>query len=429
MLQKTAIQCILACILSGLSSPMAAQNPKPAPAQAKPILILGATAHLGNGSTIASSAIGFENGKLTLVADATTIRIDRTKYGKIYDASGSHVWPGMIALQTSLGLSEIAAVRSTRDFAETGSNNANVRAIVAYNADSEIIPTIRSNGILMVQTCPTGGLISGNSAIVQLDAWNWEDAAVIASDGLHLNWPAKPIATGLEENTAADAGKTQDELARFFEEAKAYCAQKAPEPHNLRLEALCSVLEGKSNLYIHVNRAKDIREAVLFAEKYQIKPVLVGAEEAASVVDFLKTKRIALILNSTQSLPAREDSPIDEPFTLPALLEKAGILFAFGGDNFNWRVRNLPFQAGQAVGYGLDHEAAVAAVTLNPARIAKLEQRAGSLEVGKDATLFISEGDMLDMRGCKVTAAFIEGREINLDNKQKALSRKFGDHE
>ncbi|MBL7774679.1 MAG: hypothetical protein JNK89_01685, partial [Saprospiraceae bacterium] len=166
-----------------------AQPPTPAPAQSGAILILGATAHLGNGQVLPNSAIAFEAGKLTLVADATTIRLDRSKFSKIFDATGKHVYPGFIAAESRLGLVEIGAVRATVDHGEIGSLNPNARALVAYNTDSDVQPTVRSNGILQAQIVPSGGLVSGTSSVVQLDAWNWEDAAVRADDGVHLNWP------------------------------------------------------------------------------------------------------------------------------------------------------------------------------------------------------------------------------------------------
>lgn len=418
----------LLLLLTPLS--LLAQVPTPAPAQKQAILIMGATAYLGNGQVIENSAIGFENGKLTLVADATTIRIDRTKYGKIFDAAGKHVYPGFIAPDSRLGLVEIEAARPTLDAAEVGSMNPNARSIVAYNTDSEVTPTVRSNGILLAQVTPTGGTISGTSAIVQLDAWNWEDATYRADDGIHLNWPSPRASGGFgggepqEQRRNEQYDKDVQALRQFFNEARAYAQATISEVKNLRFEAMRGLWDKKQSLFVHTESAKTIQESVLFAENYGLRVVIVGADEVWLVADFLKTHNVPVILGRTQSLPSREDEAVDQPFKTPAQLHEKGVLFAFS-ETGGWRQRNLAFQAGQAVGFGLPKEAAVSALTLNTAKILGIEASCGSLETGKDATLFISEGDALDMRTCNVTAAFIQGREINLDNKQKQLNRRF----
>lgn len=418
--------------LFSLSAPfcLLAQVPTPAPVQKQPILILGATAHLGNGSVIQNCAIGFENGKLTIVADATTIRIDRSKYGKIYDAAGKHVYPGFIAPDSRLGLVEIDAARPTQDFAEVGAMNPNTRSIVAYNTDSEVTPTVRSNGVLLAQVTPSGGAISGTSSVVQLDAWNWEDAAYRTDDGVHLNWPNPQTRGGFGFGEPQEPRRNEqydkDVLAirQFFDEARAYARAPSPEVKNLKFEAMRGLWDKKQNLYIHTDNARTIQEAVLFAEDYDLRVVLAGANDAWLVADFLKTHDVPVILGRTQRLPSREDEDVDQPFKTAAQLHEKGVLFAFS-ETGAWRQRNLPFQAGQAVGFGLPKEAAVSALTLNTAKILGIDATCGSLETGKDATLFISEGDALDMRTCTVTAAFIQGREINLDNKQKYLNRRF----
>ena len=406
-----------------------AQNPSPAPVQTGAVLILGATAHLGNGSVIANSAIGFENGKLTLVADAASIRIDRSKYVTVYDATGKHVYPGFIATNSYLGLSEIEAARATNDFADIGQYNPNLRSIIAYNTDSEVTPTVRSNGILMAQVTPQGGVISGTSSVVQLDAWNWEDAAYRTDEGIHLNWPAMRAFSGFQSGNPGMRKNEQYEnevlaLRRFFEEAKAYAQQPAPEVKNVRFEAMRGLFSKNSTLYIHADQAKTMQESVLFAESFGCKPVLVGASDAWMIPDFLLEHQVPVVLSKTQRLPTREDEDVDQPFKTPALLQEKGVLFVLSNDGF-WQQRNLPFQAGQAVGFGLNKEAAVTAMTLNAAKVLGIDKTCGSLEIGKDATLFISEGDALDMRSCQVTAAFIQGRSISLDNKHKQLYQRF----
>lgn len=411
------------------TSPLGAQNPVPAPAQKDAILILGATAHIGNGQVIPNSAIAFEKGKLTMVADATVIRLDRSKFATVYEASGKHVYPGFIAPNTDLGLVELEAARATVDYADIGQYNPNLRSIIAYNTDSEVLPTVRSNGVLLAQTTPEGGVISGTSSVVQLDAWNWEDAAYRIDDGIHLNWPYPNTSVALESDNPDRKGNDSYEkevqaLRRFFEEAQAYAKQPSPEVKNLKFEAMRGLFDRKMNLYIQTDLAKTIQESVLFAESFGIHPVLIGASDAIKVADFIRQHQTPVILGRTHALPSREDAAVDEAYARAAALQEKGILFAFSNVGF-WQQRNLAFQAGHAVGFGLDKEAALSAITLNTAKILGIDASCGSLEPGKDATLFISEGDALDMRTCQVTAAFIQGRTINLDNKHKQLYQRF----
>ena len=417
----------LFCLLS--FSAILWSQPSPAAAQSQPILINGATIHVGNGQVIENSFIAFENGKITLLADARTVQIDDSKNYKVIDAIGKHIYPGFIAPNTRLGLTEIGAVRSTRDFRETGNLNSNVRAIIAYNTDSKIIPTIRSNGVLLAQIVPEGGRISGQSSIVQLDAWNWEDAVYQIDDGIHLNWPSLFRFRGFRRggsnlNRNKKYEEQVREVASLLKEAQAYAKKGSVEEKNLKLEALKGLFDQSKKLFVHTQEPKEIMESVQLAEEFGIQIVIVGGGNAWMIIDFLKEHNVPILLYPTQSLPRHSDADIDQPFKTPAALKNAGILFGFCGDG-DWRQRNLPFMAGQAVGFGLDYEAAISSLTLNTAKILGISKTTGSLELGKDATLFLCEGDPLDMRSNIVTQAFIQGREIDLDNKQKALYRKF----
>ncbi len=400
----------------------------PAPPQSQPILITGATAHLGNGQVIENSAIAFEDGKINLVADARLIRIDGSKNYKIIDATGKHIYPGIIAPNTTIGLVEISAVRATRDETEVGQMNPNVRSIIAYNTDSKVTPTVRSNGVLLAQISPQRGRIPGSSSIVELDAWNWEDALYREDVGIHLNWPSLFSFSKGNNTEVINKNKKYEEqvleLEKFFDEASAYSKNSSPETLNLKFEAMRGLFNKSKKLFVHTNQAKTIMQATLFAKKYDLEFVIVGAKDSWMITDFLKEHNIPVIINSTQSLPSSEDDDIDQPFKTPVQLQEAGILFCFSHSGHDTQ-RNLPFQAGQAVGYGLDCEEAIKALTLNTAKILGVDQSVGSLEEGKDATLFISEGDVLDMRTCKVVQAFIRGKELDLDNKQKALYRKY----
>ncbi|MBK6840573.1 MAG: amidohydrolase family protein [Bacteroidetes bacterium] len=405
-----------------------AQNPAPALPQSGPILILNAVAHIGNGQVIQNSAIGFENGKLILVADATTIKLDRSKYKTIVDGNNKHVYPGFICCNTTLGLAEIDLVRATNDYYEVGEMNANVRSIISYNTDSKIIPTVRSNGVLLAQVVPQGGTITGQSSVVELDAWNWEDASYKADEGIHLNWPRMYIAKHANaESEDVQRNRMTQQLGAidlFFKEAKSYSMQATPVETNLRFEAMRGIFDGNKKLYVHCDFIKEIVAAVEFSKKYQVKMVLVGGGDSWRVSDLLKSNKIPVVLGNTHSLPPREDDDVDLPYKLPFLLNKAGIVYTETIDG-SWQSRNVMFNAGTSVAYGVSKEDAVRSLTQYPAMILGIEDRCGTLEVGKDATLFISAGDALDMRGNSVTQAFIRGKEIVLDDVQKQLYRQY----
>ncbi|MBS1500925.1 MAG: amidohydrolase family protein, partial [Bacteroidetes bacterium] len=321
--------------------------------------------------------------------------------------------------------------RGTVDDEETGEFNQNVRSIVAYNTDSKVIPTVRSNGILLAQPTPEGGIISGQSSVVQLDAWNWEDAAYKTDIALHMNWPILR-ATGRrrrampgtpEESPEERQQKELEAINSLFTEAKAY-AEAKPAVINLRFEAMKGLFNGSKKLFVNANGAKEIVQAVNFGKKLGIPVVIVGGKESYLVTDVLKSNNVPVIITETQTLPYREDDDVYLPYKLPKILQDAGVTYGLTGIGF-WRQRNLPFEAGEAVGYGLTKEQALSMITMNNAKILGIDKTTGTLEVGKDANLFISKGDALDMITIDVQKAFIQGRDINLDNLHKQLYRKF----
>ncbi len=416
-----------AAILLLFCTAVFSQQPVPAKPQAKNILIMNATAHLGNGHTIENSVIGFENGKLILVGDATMVRIDKSKYEVVINGYGKHVYPGIIAANTILGLSEIELVRSTLDFTETGTINPDVRALIAYNTDSKVIPTVRSNGVLLAQIVPQGGMISGTSSVVTLDAWNWEDAAYFPDEGVHLNWPSLIIyrrqGAEADDNQKELIEKNISRLRDFFTEAKAYAAAPAPA-ENLRFEAMKGLFAGTKKLYLHAGYAKEIISAVNFAKEFGVQAVIVGGRDSWMLTDFLKENKVPVILGRTHALPGREDEDTDLPYKLPFLLRQAGVPFCVSVDGY-WQVRNLAFNAGTAAGYGLSKEEALMSVTLDAAKILGIDKTAGSLEEGKEATLILSSGDILNMESCNIEYAFINGRQIDLGSIQAELYRKY----
>jgi len=414
-------------LFSGLLLGSQAQTPTPAQEQQEPIVIRNATIHVGNGTLLQQGTIVFEKGKITLLEKSPTINLPKAQ---IIDATGKHVYPGLIVPSTTVGLTEIDAVRATRDFQEVGDFNPHIRSLIAFNTDAEMIPTIRFNGVLLVQATPRGGIISGMSSVMELDGWNWEDAVHKADDGIHLNW----IPTYrynwreqmLEKNQ--ERSKKLAELETFFNEALSYYQTANPSPINLRFEAMKGLFDATKNLYIHVEEAKEILESVQFAQRFGIKKiVLVGASESHRVIDFLKKNNIPVLLNRVHSLPNRADDEIDLTFRLPAILHKAGILVGlnYEGDMEAMGSRNLPFTAGTASAYGLTKEEALMTVTLNTAKILGIDDKVGSLEKGKDASLIICSGDLFDMRANQVEMAFIRGRQIELTSKQTELYQRY----
>lgn len=405
-------------------------------AQSKSILIMNATAHLGTGVVIENSLIGIKDGKINLVVNAANTRIDKSSYDEIIDASGKHVYPGLIAPNSTIGLTEIEATRASNDFREVGSILPHVRSLIAYNTDSKIIPTVRTNGVLMVQATPRGGIISGTSSVIQLWGWNWEDAVYKIDDGIHINWPRIQSRKFIDEDQGfagpyeknKEYTRQTEELKKLFSDAKAYSETGKPDEKNLRFEAIKKLLDGTEITYIHSNDVKEMIEAVNFCKSFNLKKVvIVGGRESWMLTDLLKENNISVMVTRVHELPEHADDDIDQSFKLPYLLQQAGVLFCLNnaGDQEATGARNLPFLAGTTVAYGLTKEQALQAVTLNTATMLGIDKTIGSLEQGKDATLFVSTGDALDMRTNHVTNAFVKGVPVDLTNEQQALYEKY----
>lgn len=424
-MKKYSFLPILCCLFT------AAVLAQPAGPQQQSVLIVGAHAHLGTGVSIENAAIGFRDGKIDFVGTATNA--NRANYQQIIEASGNHVYPGFITANSTLGLQEIDAIRASDDLSETGAFNPNVRSIIAYNAESMIIPTSTTNGMLLAQITPRGGVISGTSSVVQLDAWNWEDAIVLEDEGIHLNWPNLTNKTGWylapgELKSSEGAQKTIIELEDFFTDAQNYCLQANYTKMNLRLQAMCGLFDGTKSLYIHAGHAKDMASAIQFAKKHGVKKmVIVGGYESFLITDMLRENKIPVVLNRIYSLPGEPGDDIELPYKLPGILHSQGVKFCFDNDDSHERmmVRNIPFYAGTAVTYGLPYEQAIKSLTLDAASILGIDNQYGSLELGKSATLFVSVGDAIDVTGNQITNAFIDGRSINLKNRQQQLFERF----
>ncbi|MGZ4064982.1 MAG: amidohydrolase family protein, partial [Bacteroidia bacterium] len=333
-----------------------------------------------------------------------------------------------------LGLQEAEAVRPSSDYSEVGYINPHVRSLTAYNTDSKILPTIKTNGVLYTQCTPRNGLISGSSSIMATEGWNWEDAVLKADDGIHVNMPKAIQKNGWwAEPAASNKNSRFDEetqvLTKFFEDAKAYCASPAGTfENNLRFEAMRGVFSGSKNLYLHADYVKDIISAVNFAKKFGVKkPVIVGGKDSWKCSRTLRENNIPVMLARINELPEQAEDDVDIVYRAPALLLKDSVLFCLQmeGDMEAMQSRNLPFIAGAASAYGLSKEQALQSITLNAAKIMGIDKLAGSLEEGKVASLVVSEGDLLDMRTNKVVLAYISGKAVNLVNEQQLLYEKY----
>ena len=402
----------------------------PAAKQSTAFSIEGATAHLGTGEVIENALVMFNDGKLTFVGSAM-VKIARQ--GTIINATGKHIYPGFIAANATLGLVEIDAVKASDDQREIGTMNPHIRSLIAYNAESKIVESMRPNGVLMAQVTPRGGTLSGTSSIVQLDAWNWEDASIKTDDGIHMNWPTS-FTSGrwwLGEDPALKPDpKYADKIEKiksYFVNAKNYLASNKVKTH-LPYQATEGLFKGTKKLYIHVNGQKEITDAITTAKALGINNLaIVHGEHADKVADLLVKNNVAVILERPHRNPNNEDDSYDSTYTIAKTLIEKGILVSLGmeGQMERMNTRNLPFYAGTFAAFGLDKEVALQLITLNTAKILGIDSFTGSLEVGKDATLFISEGDALEMRGNILTEAFIQGRKISLETHQTELWRRY----
>lgn len=407
----------------------------PAAKQSKKTAITNAVIHVGNGTVIENGTVVFDNGKITYAGSASGAPSAETTV----DAKGKHVYPGIILPASNMGLQEISGVRGSTDVNEIGDLNPSVRSIAAYKAESIITNTVRANGILLAHVAPGGQLVAGQSSVVQLDAWNFEDAAYKADMGMHFYMPSLLARPGggrfaalialLGPQQPADPIKAAldriEGVKAFFREAKAYHQKEGAKEINLKFEATKALFDKKQKLFIHCAQVKQMLVAIDFVKEFGFDVVLVGAGESWQIADLLKQNNIAVILTQEHNLPTLDDDDIDQPYKSATFLQKAGVLYCLNDDDPQNRGRNLVFNAGTAAAYGLGKEEALKAITSNAAKVLGIDDRTGTLEVGKDANIVISEGDILDMKSSIVTNAFIQGRSISLSSKHTQLFERY----
>ncbi len=415
---------VLGLTLGGVAQGL---TPTPAPAQGEPLAISNVTVHVGNGEVIAGATVAFTDGRITAVGTV----VDTTGH-RVIDGAGQHLYPGFVLPDSPIGLVEVNSLADTVDAEERGDVNPNVRALVAYNTDSEMGPTVRFNGVLVAQVAPSGGMVSGSSSIVQLDAWNWEDAVLAADDGIFVNWPAQrqgrfdfsTFTFKYEKNKQYDAQILAMET--LFQDATSYSQRPAGTPSNLKLAAMQGLYAGTTRLFVRTDEARDAVRAVEFARRHGVQHVvIVGDDGLLPAADYLAEQEVGVIVMGVHRLPGEEHHDIHAPYAFAGQLLAAGVKTGLGIPGV-LNARNLPFQAATAGAHGgLDREQTLRMITLTNAELLGIDDRLGSIAVGKDATLFVSRGDALDMRTNELTHAFINGREIILGGTQQELYERF----
>jgi imidazolonepropionase-like amidohydrolase len=396
------------------------------------ILLVNGFLHQGNGTVVETALIGIRNGKIDFVKNALSSAYKKSEWDTIIDLQGQHVYPAFIAPNSTLGITEIDAVRATRDFQEVGYLNPHIRSQIAFNAESKVISTVRTNGVLFAQVTPRGGRISGTSSVMALSGWNWEDATIFKDDGVHINWPESIQGTWKDDVITKTKGKNyqqqKEELVTFFNLVKAYQNNADELKTDLRLNAMIPCLTAEKRIYFHANEIQQLTDIIEFVHFFDIPfPVIVGGYDSYMIARKLKDAKIPVMLGRTHSLPENEDDPIDLPFQLPTMLQKEGVLFCLQneGEMEAMNARNLPFQAGTAMAYGLTEEEAIQSISLNTAKIMGISKTYGSIEAGKSASLFVSKGNALDMRTNQVSLIFVNGSFVPTTNFQTELYQRY----
>lgn len=407
-----------------------------AAASAELLILTGAKVHTVSGETIPAGQVLIKDGKISAVGKTVSATDTKT-----VDLAGLHLYPGMIALNTDLGLVEIGAVRATRDQSEVGEFTPEVQSWLAVNPDSELLPVARANGVAYFQPTPQGGVIAGQSGMVALDGWTIEGMLVKPAIALHLYWPSASLditpreqsrgrARPLEEQDKERRDKIK-EIDDFFQEARAYAkAREAAKEGDsfLRVpswEAMLGVLRGELSITVHADDARQIRAAVKWAETNRFKIVLAEARDAWKVAGLLASNNVPVIYNHVFTQPPRDTENYDVQFAAPAALWKAGVKVAMGLSSYRASLaKNLPYEAAQAAAFGLPADEALKTIMLYPAQIAGVADRLGSIETGKDATLVVMDGDILDIRS-NVKRMWIAGQEVSLENRHTRLYEKY----
>jgi imidazolonepropionase-like amidohydrolase len=416
---------VVVCKASAISDETVPGRP-----QKTPIALVGATVHPIQGPAIAGATICFEAGKIIAVGKDVKIPAN----AEVISVDGKHVYPGLFESHSQLGLTEFGSIRASIDDSEVGNINPNAKAALALNPDSSLLPVTRSNGVLLALSAPTGGLVSGQAAVIQLDGWTYEDLTLDADAAMVVNWPGPP-GRGRRAGRGQDASPTPPndplaELKKLIEETRRYQTLRAQQPDkqpiDLRLEAMVRVVAREIPILAAADALPQIESAVAFAVKENLRLIILGGYDARECTELLKRHDIPVVITSTHRVPQNRSDAYDASYTLPARLQAAGIRFCISssGRSETWNSRNLPYHAATAAAFGLEQDHALRSITLSPAEIFGVADRVGSLEVGKDATLIVTDGNPLEI-STQTELAFIRGRRVDLSNKQTRLRDKY----
>ena len=400
-MRRAVIAIVLGCLLpQSLSADVTA--------------LVGGTIHPVTSEPIENGTLVFdESGILSIGQDIAV-----PEGAERVDCQGKHVYPSFVAAYSQIGLVEISSISATDDREEMGSFNPNATAHKAFNPDSELIPVTRSNGVLLALAAPTGGLFSGQSSLMKLSGWTWEEMLLKPQVAMHVNWPR-----------AQDDGKELETITKLVEDARAYkSARDADEdltPFDIRWEAMQPMLAGKQPLMVEADELVEIQSAVAFAAEHKLRLILFGGYDAPRCAALLKAHNVPVIVSAIHRLPLRRDDPYDASYTLPNRLREAGVQYCIAGDSGNSsNLRNLPYHAATAAAYGLPADEALRAITLYPAQILGVADRVGSLEPGKAATLFVADADPLEAP-TQIISAYIDGKPVDLNDRHKTLYERF----
>lgn len=409
--------------------PAFASDQIPGAPQKKPVALVNGVLHTVSGPVIEAGTIVFDNGRITEMGP----RMQPPPNADVIDLQGRHVYPGMIESHSQLGLTELSSTRATIDTSETGLLNPNVTAATAVNPDSELIPVTRANGVLVALSAPSGGLVSGKASLLQLDGWTSVDMTLQRESGLVINWPAAFRSSFFGPPGAGEAGGSQvQELRNLFTDARAWAKARTASPetqrYDIRLASMQPVLAGKVPLIVAADEAEEIQAAVAFGVEQKLQVIIFGGYDAESCAELLRRYQVPVIVSAVHRDPRNDHDDYDAAYTLPERLRKAGIRFCISGSarSETWNTRNLPYQAATAAAYGLPRDEALKSVTLYPAQILGVADRLGSLEPGRDATIFVSTGDPLETDS-QVTHAWIQGRVVDLSSRHTQLAGKYGE--
>ena len=394
----------------------------PGAPQKKPIALVNGVIHTVAGGVITEGTLVFAEGRITEMGT----RLAPPAGAEIIDLNGQHVYPSLIESHSQLGLQELSSTRATLDGSEGGLLNPNVNANVAVNPDSELIPVTRANGVLIAVSAPSGGLVSGQASVMMMDGWTWEAMTLKSAAALVINWPSEPGTANGAENRNSPARQIRDLFAQARQYLKARESDPLRQRFDIRLASLEPVLNGRVPLLINADSVAQIQAAVAFAVEQQLKMILFGGYDAEQCAELLKRYDVPVIISAIHRDPQRDHEDYDAAYTLPERLRRAEVRFCISGSGRaeTWNTRNLPYQAATAAAYGLPREEALRSITLYPAQILGVADRVGSLEPGRDATLFVSTGDPLETE-TQITQAWIQGRKVDLSSRHTQLNAKY----